>query len=99
VRVMTLNEFSKFFGRNIKVADDRLNEFRVESLSFVVRDCDPNTLGISEDLMASRLANLKESEGFHNADCLISRDARQTRTHRVSSRVVTLIDSGEGSVS
>jgi len=93
-----LEVFRELFQGNPKIAGDRFHEFGMEDGAFVIGDGDADALGISEDSMAARLTDLKEPEALNDTDRLVSGETRQPPTHTVSSRVVTLMVSGEGRI-
>ena len=91
-----LEEFHELFDGEAHIMGDRFDEFRMEGFAFMVGDCDTSLLRITKDLMAARLPDLDKPERLDDPDGLISGEAWQPPTHTASSRVVTLIASGEG---
>ena len=92
-----LENSQEFFEGDAKIAGNRLDKFGVENLPFMIRNRDPDILGVAENLMAARLSHLNKSKLMNDPDSLVSGEARNPRTHTASSRVVTLMDSVEGS--
>ena len=77
-----LAQREQLFCGEAKILCDPLDQFRMKRLASVIRDGDPDPLRIAEDLVASRLPNLRESSLANDAiaSSAVRRGARLIRS-------------------
>ena len=91
-----LPKSEELFKRQVQIMGDRFDELWMQRLAGMVGDGDADAVHIPEDFVASRLPHLRESVLTNDADRFVRPQAGRS-AHTVSSSVVTLMASGEGS--